>query len=159
MNKIVFIGNFAGGSFGQAGDPFLTYPYYALSSDLEAFAASRDARPMVAFNSKLAAELRLATLSQGAADEAASAHKARSDRQHRLVLGRNLRTALERHLGVPVRQLRWSDHPPEAAPTRREPAGGIDAVADGRTFRVWIGAAGQAARIVERTSHPVGERV
>jgi hypothetical protein len=150
MNKIVFIGNFAGGSFGQAGDPFRTYPYFALSSDIEAFAKSRDAIPMIAFNSKLDAESRLASLSQGAADEAASALKARSDRQHRLVMGRNIRAAIELYLGTPVRQLRWTDHPPEEALSRREPAGGCDAIADGRSFRVWIGSTGQAVRILEQ---------
>lgn len=151
MNKIVFIGNFAGGSFGQAGDPFRTYPYFALSCDIEAFAASRDAIPMIAFNSKRDAEFRLASLSQGAADEAASALQARSDRQHRLVMGRNIRAAIEQYVGAPVRQLRWNDHPAGETPTRREPAGGCDAVADGRSFRVWIGSTGQAVRILEQT--------
>ena len=159
MNKIVFIGNFAGGSFGQSGDPFRTYPYFALSSDIEAFTASRDATPLIAFNSKLAAEERLATLSRGAADEAASAQQVRLDRQHRLVMGKNIRTAIEQYLGAPVSQLRWNDHPIGETPTRREPAGGCDAVADGRTFRVWIGSTGQAVRILEQSPRRAVERV
>ena len=159
MNKIVFIGHFAGGSFGQAGDPFQTYSYFALSSDLEAYASSRDAVSMIAFNSRRDAEKRLENLSQVAADEAASTHQTRTDRQHRLVMGRNIRVAIERFIGAPVRQLRWNDSLSSRVASGKEPAGGCDAVADGRSFRVWIGSTGQAIRIVEQPSKRVGERV
>lgn len=157
MNKVVFIGNFAGGSFGSPGDPCRTYPFYALSSDMEAFTTTREASQLIAFNSKLDAERRLASLTNVAAEEAASARQVRTDRQARLGMGRNIRAAIERHTGEPVRQLRWTDRPraaAPAAPTRRGmPEGGCDAVADGRTFRVWIGPAGQTIQIVELTSH------
>jgi hypothetical protein len=155
MNKVVFIGNFAGGSFGSPGDPCRTYPFYALSSDMEAFTTTREASQLIAFNSKLDAERRLASLTNEAAEEAASARQVRSDRQFRLGMGRNIRAAIEGHTGEPVRQLRWTDRPRTGVePARRGmPEGGCDAVADGRTFRVWIGPAGQALKIVELTSH------
>lgn len=159
MIKIVFIGNFAGGSFGCPGDPFRTFPFYALSCDLEAFESAREGAPMIAFNSKLDAERRLASLTQVAADEAASARQVRTDRQSRLGTGRNIRAAIERHTGGPVRQLRWTDRPQTAESSRSVPPGGYDAVADGRTFRVWIGSTGQTVRIVEMASHSAAARV
>lgn len=151
MNKVVFIGNFSGDSFGCGGDPFRTCPFYALSEDMEAFATGRDGVPLIAFDSKAEAERRLANLARTAVEEAATARQVRTDRQHRLALGQNLRAAIERHTGQTVRSLRWHEEP--------RPTGGLDAVADGRTFRVWLGGNGQTIKIVELTSKRPRERV
>ncbi len=143
MNKIVFIGHFSGDSFGNAGDPFQTYPYYALASDMEAFASTREGSQLIAFNNKFDAEKRLESLARSAADETATAWEQRSSRQTRLIRGRSIRAAIQNFTGEAVRQLRWSErNSPEAK-------GGCEAVADGRKFHVWINSTGQLMRITE----------
>lgn len=164
MNKVIFIGNFAGGSFDNPGDPFQVYPYYALTSDLEAFSTSRDGSQLIAFRIKSEAERRLASLSRAVEEEAASARQVRSDRQHRLTMGRNIRAIIERHIGGPVRQLRWSERPPSTSPVGGKSRkalldGGCDVTADGRSYRVWIGSNGQKLQIVEMPSQSANRTV
>jgi hypothetical protein len=160
MNKVLFIGNFAGGSFGCPGDPCRTFPYYALTDDVEAFEATRESAQLIAFDNKADAERRLAMLARTVADQATNDRQARSDRQYRHAVGRSIRTAIELYTGAPIRTFRWTDQlrpvallaKESAALLRNCPSGGYDALADGRTYRIWIGASGQARQIVELTS-------
>jgi hypothetical protein len=157
MNKVLFIGNFAGGSFGCPGDPCRTFPYYALKDDVEAFEATRESAQLIAFDNKADAEHRLAMLARTVADQATNDRQARSDRQFRHTVGRSIRTAIEFHIGATIRSFRWTEQlrtvesmtRESAALLRHCPAGGYDAQADGRIYRVWIGPNGQAQRIVE----------
>ncbi|QEL17453.1 hypothetical protein [Limnoglobus roseus] len=157
MNKIIFIGNFTGGSFGLPGDPSKTFPYYALQSDIDTESQSHECSRLVAFRIKQDAQARLDSLKQRAADEIATATNVRSVRQVKLALGRNIRAAIEHHTGQAVHTLRWSEASRPVATLSKKlaallrgcPAGGCDAVADGKSFRVWIGSSGLAVHIVE----------
>lgn len=155
MNPLVFIGHFFGGSFGYPGDPAQTYPYYALSSDIAAAEASRGVTRLVAFPSKHAAETWGAYLVKKRANEVASAGRVKSDRDRKLELGRLVRAAVERKIGGSIQTFRWHDPP---RPTSSEDAndktagahsGGVEAIADGRSFRVWICSSGLASHVVE----------
>ncbi len=157
MDKVVFIGNFTGGSFGRAGDPSRTYAYFALTSDIDAETASRGTAHLIAFRDKGEAEGRLVGLKLKSTEEVVSAAHLRETRQNKLTLGRHIRAAIEGHIGEVVRTLRWGDQvrPPKtmcketAALLKSAPAGGWDAVADGRSYRVWLTASGLASRVVE----------
>jgi hypothetical protein len=156
MNSIVFIGHFFGGSFGCPGDPGQTYPYYALASDIAEAEASRGVTRLVAFSSKHAAETWGVYQAKKRASEVASTGRGKSERDRKVELGRLVRAAVERKMGNTAHSFRWNDHPRTSGtknqmgePQASSPSGGVEVIADGRSFRVWICSSGLASHVLE----------
>lgn len=140
--KVVRLGSFAGGSFGQPGDPREVYDYFAVDSDV---CASHPALVKLAFRHEWQAKQRLAEILRERREEKARLEREEARQQELARIGASLRAILEQHLGHRLSSFRWSDHlipldrltPKCQAEVRRlATTAQFDVLADGDLFRI-----------------------